>query len=117
MTLATPILALTPFVGLGVCMTVHVILSRAVPASPHLRGIKLSVAAGAVVVAGLASFGAKDHHLGTVSALELVAVWLLTYLVLAYCYIIGFFNLGESARRIRLLIDLHLAGPRGLTLE
>ena len=31
-------------------------------------------------------------------------------------YVFGFFNLSESARRIRLLIELDAAGPRGLTL-
>jgi hypothetical protein len=30
--------------------------------------------------------------------------------------VIGFFNIGESARRIRLVIELYAAGTRGLTL-
>ena len=41
----------------------------------------------------------------------------LTYLSLAYFYVFGFYNLGESARRIRLLIELRSAGDRGMTLD
>jgi hypothetical protein len=44
------------------------------------------------------------------------AASLAAYVAFAYCYVIGFFNIGESARRIRLLIELSGAGPRGLTV-
>lgn len=45
------------------------------------------------------------------------ALWELAYLSLVYCYFLGFFNVGESARRVRLLIELESAGTRGLTLQ
>src|SRR5207244_12349323 len=73
--------------------------------------------AAAAGVLGLALCGPADRLPAGVSPPEQAVVWLLTYVVLAYCYVIGFFNLGESARRIRLLIDLHQAGRRGLTLD
>jgi len=116
-TLATLVLMVAPLVALGACIVVHVVLSRALPGLPRPRGIMLSVGAAAVGVAGLALFGPAERLPAGLSPLELAAVWLLTYILLAYCYVIGFFNLGESARRIRLLIDLHQAGRRGLTLE
>ena len=46
-----------------------------------------------------------------------LAVWFATYLLLAYCYVVGFFNLSESARRIRLLIELHEAPGHAMTLD
>ena len=113
----TLILAVAPCVALGACVVVHVLVSRALPALARLLGIVLSVGTGAVVVVGLAGLASAARHLAAVDLLGLAAVWLATYVLLAYCYVIGFFNLGESARRIRLLIDLHQAGRRGLTLE
>ncbi len=53
------------------------------------------------------------------SVMDLVGhavLWALTYLSLVYCYVFGFYNVGESARRVRLLIELLAAGDRGLTL-
>lgn len=115
--LAIAVLALAPFLGLAACMALHVTVSRARPTLPRLQGIGLSVGGGLTVVASLALLGPIELLPGPAAAWELAAVWALTYFVLAYCYIIGFFNLGESARRIRLLIELHQAGQRGLTLE
>jgi len=43
-------------------------------------------------------------------------LWALTYLSLVYCYVFGFYNVCESTRRVRLLIELLAAGDRGLTL-
>jgi len=46
-----------------------------------------------------------------------VLAWGLTYLALAYTYVFGFFNVSETARRLRLLVELLEAGPRGLSLD
>lgn len=116
MGLPIAVLALGPLIGLAVCVVVHVLVSRAAPALPRLHGIAVSVGAGLVVASvlpWLADSGAPTDIGGWGAALA----WLSTYLLLAYCYVIGFFNLGESARRIRLLIELEQAGPRGLSLE
>ena len=115
--LVTALLAVAPFVGLAACMVLHVGIARAAPRLPRLEGIGASVVGGLAMTVGLVAVGPTQRLPGTTGPAELAAVWLMTYLLLVYCYIIGFFNLGESARRIRLLIELHEAGPRGLSLD
>ena len=110
------VLALAPAIGLAVCMAVHVIVSRTLPGLPRIRGIALSFAGGAIAVAGMIVGGRTAPLLAAASLWDVAAVWFTTYTLLIYCYVIGFFNLGESARRIRLLIELHGAGERGMTL-
>lgn len=114
MGVGTAVAAVAPFVGLLTCMLAHVVVSRAWPALPRVRGILASVAAGVLPVLGLVVAARGRLFADGGEALEMGAVWLLTYVVLTYCYIIGFFNLGESARRIRLLIELYGAGERGM---
>ena len=117
--LATVFVVFAPVLGLAVCFVAHVVISRQAPALPHQHGLLLSVAAGGAVVIGLLGPSLSDD-LGVVRTLDawgaLVAA-LAAYVLLAYCYVIGFFNIGESARRIRLLIELESAGTRGLTLD
>lgn len=111
--------ALSPAIGLLVCVLVHVVVSRTLPTVPRPHAIVGSVLAGLGVMVGMAGALGETRAAGA-SASEAwgaVAVWILTYAGLAYCYVIGFFNLGESARRIRLLIELHAAGERGMTLD
>ena len=69
------------------------------------------------MVMGIPGLAVRSMPLLSATVWEMAGVWVLAYLFLAYCYIIGFFNLGESARRIRLLIELHGAGKRGMTLD
>lgn len=111
----TVIAALAPVVGLAVCGVAHVLVSRAVPALPRLHGIATSVGSGLIVVGVLPLLA--DPAPAEARAWDTALVWVMTYLLLAYCYVFGFFNLGESARRIRLLIELEQAGPRGLSLD
>lgn len=101
--------ALAPVAGLVICVALHVMICRyrSVYIGP-LGVLAVSVLGGGGLVTGLA-VGA-----GQIGGLP---VWLLTYLLLAYCYVIGLFNLGESSRRIRLLIELHDAPSQALTLE
>lgn len=117
MTLATVALALTPLTGLAVCMALHVVVSRALSTTPRHQGAALSVLGGAGAVVGLVLVARNDPLIGATSAWQVALVWLPAYLLFAYCYVIGFFNLGESARRIRLLIELHGAGERGMTVD
>lgn len=116
MTRVDSALALAPFLGLLGCMLTHLVVSRSLPRLPRLHGIGLSAVAGFAAVAGILLVASRGPAPPTVAVWELAAVWLLTYLLLTYCYIIGFFNLGESARRIRLLIELYGAGERGMDL-
>jgi hypothetical protein len=108
----------SPVIGLAMCVAVHVLVSRSG------RGLRRDLAAAAAAAVGLAATvlsacagaGARgsDSPLDTAATLFL---WLLAYVALVYAYVFGFFNLGESARRIRLLIELRAAGPQGLTRE
>ena len=108
--------ALSPLVGLGACVVAHVIVSRLAPAWPRARGVIVSVLAGGGVVLTLGW-----RFLGASAPAPApggyVLAWGLTYLALAYTYVFGFFNVSETARRLRLLVELLDAGPRGLSLD
>lgn len=119
MDLVTAVFSLSPFIGILACVFVHVLVARTAPKLPRLHGIVGSILAGLGVVAGMAAIFA-GRNAASMSAADrggAAGVWTLTYLFLAYSYGFGFFNLGESARRVRLLIELHVAGDQGMTLE
>lgn len=111
----TPVgFALAPGLGLAICVVAHVVIARAAPTLPRVAGILGATGAGLVAVVAIgAAFllgtGASGEGWGA------ALVWALAYLALVYAYVFGFFNLGESARRVRLLIELAAAGPRGMT--
>lgn len=119
MDLVTAVFALAPAAGLLSCVVGHVLVSRAAPKLPRPHAIVASTLAGLAVVVSLGvSFAhAQAAPASAADRWGATATWVLAYVCLAYCYVFGFFNLGESARRIRLLIELHAAGDRGLTLE
>jgi hypothetical protein len=110
-------LALAPALALLACVASHVAVSRAWPRLPRHHGAAGAALAGLAVLlvlatalpAGTAGVMARADRLG------LALAWCLAYLALVYWYIFGFYNLGESARRIRLLIELEAAGERGLS--
>lgn len=79
-------------------------------------GIALSFARGGAVVVGMIVGGRTAPRWRRSASETATAAWLAAYLLLTYCDVIGFFNLGESARRIRLLIELCGAGGSGMTL-
>lgn len=110
--------SLTPIVGLLAFVAAHVLVSRS-SALPRPLVIFGSMLMGFGVVLALA-WGFVQGPAGPRTVADQVgtaALWGLTYLALAYFYVFGFYNLGESARRIRLLIELHGAEERGLTME
>ena len=117
--LATVFVVVAPGLGLAVCFVAHVVVSRRAPALPHQQGLLAAVAAGAAVVLGLLAPALLDDltRVSRLDAWGAVAAAMAAYVLLAYCYVIGFFNIGESARRIRLLIELESAGARGLTRD
>lgn len=110
---------LAPLLGLLACVLLHVLVSRGAPSLPRPRVLAGSVLAGLAVVGAMALvfLGRSPAWTSPVDLLGSTAVWILAYLALAYCYVFGFYNLGESARRIRLLVELSGAGNKGLTLE
>lgn len=116
--LAAAFVLVAPVVGLGLCFVTHVLVSRSAPALAHHHGLLASVlAGGAAVLSVLApSLRADLAARPAADAWGALAASLAAYVLLAYCYVIGFFNIGESARRIRLLIELEAAAERGLTL-
>lgn len=118
MGLTPGLLLFLPVIGLAVCVVAHVVVSRALPGLSHQHGIAMSVLVGCAAVASLVPWSLQAD----VARLPAIDLWgsalasVITYVLLAYCYVIGFFNIGESARRIRLLIELEAAGERGLSL-
>jgi hypothetical protein len=109
------IFVLTPGAGLLVGVAVHLLVSRAAPGFPRPRGVVVAVLGGLAAVIALARLAGRGGPAGTDWGTTLA--WSLAYLALAFTYVFGFYNLGESARRIRLLLELRDAGPRGLALE
>jgi hypothetical protein len=114
---ATVGLGLVPFAALVACVVAHILISRAGPGLPRHHGVALGALAGLAALVGLGlAGGVATLPPGPESRMGLGVAWTLTYLSLVYWYVFGFFNLGESARRIRLLVELRAAGKQGLTL-
>lgn len=106
-----------PAAGIALCMAAHIVLSRAGVRS-QLWAIGLSIVVGLVGGGSLGwTFADAAARASGVDAAWAVALWITTYFTLVYCYLAGMFNPGESARRIRLLIELRTAGARGMTLD
>lgn len=111
-----PLLApVLPAVALAVNVTAQLLIVRSSPG----RGIAPSIGAGflaglAAVAAGAAFLPAAANATPLDGAATALAD-LLAYLCLSYCYF-NFLNLGITARRIRLLIEL-LEAPGGLCWE
>jgi hypothetical protein len=113
------IFAITPIIGLSLCVFTHIAISRMMPMLSHLKGIISSFVIGLIAVLGL-SLTFAVSRISLVSLGDAVGsslVWIVSYVCLAYCYVIGFYNVGESARRVRILIELYSAGVKGMTLE
>lgn len=114
MVLTAVALGLVPFAALLLCVVAHVAVSRAQVVAHH-HGVVLGALAGLAGLTGLI-WALATHLTSTQDLVGLGTAWILTYFALVYWYVFGFYNLGESARRIRLLIELQAAGERGLTL-
>ena len=119
MELVSAVFLFSPIAGLLACMLAHLLLSRSAPTRSRLRCVVDSVIVGLGVVVGMALtfLGRNEGLMSSAGVWATVSVWVLTYLGLTYCYVFGFFCLGETARRIRLLVELDRAGERGMTLE
>jgi hypothetical protein len=103
--------ALSPISGLALNATVQVASFRIRPSIGLLRSEYLGFAAGFACVAGIAG-AAMVAPSGTGSPADAAFRALLSlccYAALGYCHF-HFVNLGETARRIRLLRELHEAG-------
>lgn len=94
--------ALSPVLALGMNCAAQILLCRR--AVPLLRSVYLGFAIGLAACILLCGFSAE------------LFPGLITYVALGYCYF-HFINLGETARRIRIVRELSEAGPAGLSEE
>lgn len=103
-----------PVIALATDVLAQVILIR------HLRvGLLRSVFAGAAT--GLACLAVIEVYCfmagqDAADGAALAALNILTYGALTYCYF-HFINLGETARRIRIMMEIYDSGTQGLTLD
>lgn len=107
--------ALAAPAALALNVAVQVGAFRAMPRVGLLRSEVVGFAAG---LAGLVCVHA-GVRLAAGSAAEVagpLAANLVTYGALGYCYF-HFGNLGETARRVRIVREIYEAGERGLTME
>lgn len=110
--------ALAPFFAHVACVLAHVLLTRFRPGLFRLKAAVYSFLAGMLFIGGVIwMFRVRMLPVSLWDTIGYAMLWIVSYLCLVYCYFFGFFNLGESARRVRLLIELYLAGERGMTLE
>jgi hypothetical protein len=107
---------LTPFAALLVCVIAHVSLTRVFTQMYRLKVFVYSFLAGSATTACLTVLFHFRVTPPWTDTLGYGGLWGVCYLCLTYCYFFGFYNTGESARRIRLLIELDRAGAKGLTL-
>lgn len=94
--------ALSPVAGLAVNCAAQVLLCRR--SGKLLNSVYRGFAGGAAACALACGFGQE------------LAPALITYGALGYCYF-HFINLGETARRIRIVRELAEAGPAGLSRD
>jgi hypothetical protein len=105
-----------PIIGLSLNVIVQVLTCRYIPATIFglLKSVFLGFLFGFICVVLLEFKFVKFSACGNIF-LPLFITGLLTYSSLGYCYF-HFINLGETARRIRILRELY-DSPGGLTME
>lgn len=105
-----------PVFGLALNITLQILSYRFVSRLTLLRSVFLGFGAGFILVI---AWEIGRYGQGYYGQLEdfwaILAVNSITYAFLGYCYF-SVIGLGETARRIRLLKDLH-AAPEGLSLD
>jgi hypothetical protein len=101
--------ALIPLVGLTVNAVSQVLVFRLVPRVGMWRSLLIGLTVGIVAAAGLELWLDWRLSMPIADRLSLLAANLLACAALGYCYF-HFVNLGETARRIRILRELLEAG-------
>ncbi len=96
---------------------IQILLSRLVFKQSLLKTVIVSFCVGLCVLVfqEYLYFYSAGSSLALIDAAGYGLLHLMTYAALAYCYM-HFINLGETARRIRLIRELH-ESPGGLSLE
>lgn len=114
--ISIPLLGLSCFSIVALIVT-HALISRdaamRLPASsPQILLVKLTLIFNAPII-GAAWWIARHEIRGTSETMYMLIFVLLVFNGMAYAYF-HFFNMSETARRIRMLIQIHQAGPAGL---
>ncbi len=105
-----------PIIGLIANVFVQVFSFRLIPRIGMLKSIISGFTAGFLIVV-FCEFYANLH--GTARLVDYTAILLvnvIAYSALGYCYF-HFINLGETARRIRILREIYDSGEAGLTMH
>jgi len=106
---------LCPIIALGINVIAQVVIFKLDKRHKLLRSVFIGFAAGALSVGTVESFIVLTTSVSIEKFIPALFVDTATYFALGYCYF-HFVNLGETARRIRLLRELYDA-PGGLTEE
>ncbi len=104
------LLALSPVLGLAVNTVALTVLYRVRPSRGLLRTEYFCFGIGLLTVAAI-NLGAffREHPVNIPDDFSYALLTSISYAALGYCHF-HFVNLGETARRIRLLRELHQAG-------
>lgn len=100
-------LPVLPGFSLAIIACLHALMLRLLPRLLPMHALIWAVSLGLGAEISLDLLLTSDAPLGERS--NLIAPNVLTFLILCYCYF-HFFNLGETGRRIRILIELYQAG-------
>ncbi|MBI5204835.1 MAG: hypothetical protein HZA11_07960 [Nitrospirae bacterium] len=106
---------LSPVIGLVINVLFQVLGFRYIANIGLLKSIFLGFAVGLFSVITLEAYGFFTMAKSTQDFIALIIVNLVTYSALGYCYF-HFLNLGETARRIRIVRELY-DSEGGLSLE
>ena len=106
---------ISPVIGLAINVFVQILLFKYSSKYKLLRSISSGFIAGMLALCAIECYIILRQATPSWSMASIFTVNLITYCCLGYCYF-HFINLGETARRIRLLRDLYDA-PGGLREE
>ncbi len=107
--------AAIPFFGLAVNVLSQIVSFRIIPKRGLLNSVFLGFCVGFIVLFVFEFYIFLQQSALKRESAAIIIVHLLTYTSLGYCYF-HFVNLGETARRIRILREL-LDAPGGLSLK
>ncbi len=102
-----------PIIALGINVIVQIVIFKLDKRHKLLRSVFMGFAAGVLSAGTIESFIVLTTSASIKEFMPVLIVDITTYFALGYCYF-HFINMGESARRVRLLRELE-AAPGGLT--
>lgn len=104
-----------PVIALGINVIAQIVIFKLDKRHKLLRSVFMGFAAGVLSAGAIESFIVLTTSASIKKFIPALFVDITTYFALGYCYF-HFINMGESARRVRLLRELD-AAPGGLTEE